>query len=63
MTEICNKADALTATATATWIGTGVFAASTAVFAVLLFTHKAEPEGDTASFRGKLRKFGISSKR
>ena len=46
MTKVCNKADALALTATATWIGTGVFAASTVAFTVLLFRHK--PGSETA---------------
>lgn len=40
MTNLCNKADTLATVATASWIATGVFAASTAVFTTLLFVHK-----------------------
>ncbi len=47
MTQVCNKADALAKTATATYITTGIFGASTVVFTVLLFTHKKK--SDTAA--------------
>jgi hypothetical protein len=40
MTRICLKADNLATAATASWIATGVFAASTALFTTLLFVHK-----------------------
>jgi hypothetical protein len=44
MTRICAKADNLAVAATASWIATGVFAASTVVFTTLLFVHKDKPE-------------------
>jgi hypothetical protein len=40
MTQICNKADTVAKVATAGFVATGVFAASTLVFATLLFVHK-----------------------
>lgn len=43
VTKVCNKADALATTATATWITTGVFGAATIVFTVLLFANKEKP--------------------
>lgn len=42
MTRVCNKADSLATTATASYIATGVFGASTIAFTVLLFTHKSD---------------------
>jgi hypothetical protein len=44
MSKICTKADNLAVAATASWIATGVFAASTVVFTTLLFVHKDKPE-------------------
>lgn len=46
VTKLCSKGNALATTATAAWIATGVFAASTAVFTTLLFTRKTN---DTAA--------------
>jgi hypothetical protein len=43
MTKICDKADALATTATAGFIATGIFAASTLVFTTLLFVHRDKP--------------------
>lgn len=43
MTKICNKADGLAKAATASFVATGVFAAATVAFAVLLFVHKDKP--------------------
>ena len=40
VTRVCIKADNLATAATASWIATGVFAASTVVFTTLLFVHK-----------------------
>lgn len=52
VTRVCNKADALAKTATATWITTGVFAASTAVFAVLIYVHREQPDAAALRRRG-----------
>lgn len=43
MTKICNKGDSLATAATAGFIATGIFAASTLVFTTLLFVHKDKP--------------------
>ena len=40
MSKICDKGDALATTATAGFIATGIFAASTVVFTTLLFVHR-----------------------
>jgi hypothetical protein len=40
VTRVCIKADNMATVATAGWIATGVFAATTAVFTTLLFVHK-----------------------
>ncbi|MCA9683005.1 MAG: hypothetical protein KC457_12470 [Myxococcales bacterium] len=40
VTEVCNKADAVAALATAGWFATGLFAIGTAAFTTLLFVHK-----------------------
>lgn len=40
MNDICDKGDALAKTATAGFIATGIFAASTVVFTTLLFVHR-----------------------
>ncbi len=45
MVEICNKGDRRAKVATATWVTTGVFAASTVVFAVLIATDKSRRGG------------------
>jgi len=42
VTKVCNRGDALATTATATWITSGVFLVSTAVFTTLLFVRKAD---------------------
>lgn len=60
MTEVCNKADTMQTLSLVGWIGTGVFGLSTAAFTTLLFVHKADSEGDSASFRGKLQKHQVS---
>ncbi len=54
MTKICNKADGLATAATAGAIATGIFAASTVVFATLLFVHKDKPGV------AKLQKHGLT---
>lgn len=59
MTQICNKADTFETVALAGWIGTGVFAASSAAFAVLLFTHKADESEATARVRKKMQKHDV----
>lgn len=43
MVKICNKADGLATAATAGFIATGIFAASTVVFTTLLFVHRDKP--------------------
>lgn len=45
MVEICNKGDRRAKVATATWVTTGIFAASTVVFAVLIATDKSRRGG------------------
>ena len=40
VTKLCDKGNALATTATASWVATGVFTVSTAVFTTLLFTRK-----------------------
>jgi len=42
MTRICIKAENVAAAATFSWVATGVFALSTAVFTTLLFVHKKD---------------------
>lgn len=42
VTKVCNKADNLATAATISWVATGVFALSTAVFTTLLFVHKKD---------------------
>jgi len=59
MTQICNKADTFETVALAGWIGTGVFAASSAVFAVFLFTHKADESEASARLRNKMQKHDV----
>ncbi len=54
MTKICNKADGLATAATAGFIATGIFAASTIVFTTLLFVHKNKPGV------ARLQKHGLS---
>jgi hypothetical protein len=54
MTKICNKADGLASAATAGFIATGIFAASTIVFTTLLFVHKNKPGV------AKLQKHGLT---
>lgn len=54
MTKICNKADGLASAATAGFIATGIFAASTLVFTTLLFVHKDKPGV------AKLQKHGLT---
>ena len=54
MTKICNKADGLATAATAGFIATGIFAASTVVFTTLLFVHKNKPGV------AKLQKHGLT---
>jgi hypothetical protein len=54
MTKICNKADGLASAATAGFIATGIFAASTLVFTTLLFVHKNKPGV------AKLQKHGLT---
>jgi hypothetical protein len=58
MTKVCNKADTLSTVSTVTWIGTGVFAASTLIFTGLLFIHKKKPASE-ALLRHKLQ-FGAA---
>ncbi|KIG12852.1 hypothetical protein DB30_00970 [Enhygromyxa salina] len=53
VTRVCIKADNMATVATAGWIATGVFAATTVVFTTLLFVHKNDK---TAA---KLRKHGV----
>ena len=48
MVEICNKGDRRAKVATATWVTTGIFAASTVVFAVLIATDKSRRGGKNA---------------
>lgn len=55
ITEICNRGDALATSATVTWITSGVFLASTAVFTTLLFVRKK----DSATAR-KMIEHGVS---
>jgi hypothetical protein len=43
MSKICNKADGLASAATGAFVATGVFAAATVAFGVLLFVHKNKP--------------------
>lgn len=52
VTTVCNKADTTAAIATASWIGTGVFAASSLVFAGLTFLHKETPAATALHRRG-----------
>ncbi len=54
MTKICNKADGLATAATAGFIATGIFAASTVVFTTLLFVHRDKPGV------AKLQKHGLT---
>jgi hypothetical protein len=54
MTKICNKADGLATAATAGFIATGIFAASTIVFTTLLFVHRGRPGV------AKLQKHGLT---
>jgi hypothetical protein len=54
MSKICNKADGLATAATAGFIATGIFAASTVVFTTLLFVHKNKPGV------AKLQKHGLT---
>ena len=42
VTEVCNRADNYATGATVSWIATGVFAASTVAFTVLLFVHQKD---------------------
>lgn len=48
VTKICNRGDALAKVATATWITTGIFAATTIAATTLLFVRKAPAEGARA---------------
>ena len=50
VTIVCNRADAIATTATVSWVATGLFAASTAVFTTLLFVHRRT--ATTATRRG-----------
>jgi hypothetical protein len=43
VTRVCIRADNLALAATVSWVATGVFAVSTAVFTTLLFVHKKKP--------------------
>ncbi len=43
VTKVCNRADTLAKVATATWITTGIFAATTVASTVLLFVHRKAP--------------------
>jgi hypothetical protein len=52
VTEVCNKADRVAAAATASWVATGVFAASTAAFATLLFVRRESPAARAFIRRG-----------
>jgi hypothetical protein len=52
VTKVCNKADALAKTATATWVTTGIFAASVVAFTVLIYVHREEPQASALRRRG-----------
>jgi hypothetical protein len=52
---VCRRGDTMATIATATWIGTGVFAASTIAFTTLLFVHR-----DKSGNMAKLRRRGAS---
>ncbi len=47
VTQVCDRGDALATTATATWITSGVFLVSTAVFTTLLFVRKDDRAAQT----------------
>ena len=48
ITELCNRGDALAKVATATWITTGIFAATTIAATTLLFVRKVPGSGERA---------------
>jgi hypothetical protein len=58
VTRVCNKADALAKTATATWVTTGIFAVSAVVFTMLIFVHRERPE--TASLWRRGLRLGVA---
>ena len=58
--EVCRRGDTLATVATASWIGAGVFAASTIAFTTLLFVHKDKKDGATAKLRARKAAFGVS---
>jgi hypothetical protein len=58
--EVCRRGDTLATVATASWIGAGVFAASTIAFTTLLFVHKEKKDGATAKLRAHGAAVGVS---
>ncbi len=57
--EVCRRGDTLATVATASWIGAGVFAASTIAFTTLLFVHK-DKDGTMAKLRKRGAVGGVS---
>ena len=57
--EVCRRGDTLATVATASWIGAGVFAASTIAFTTLLFVHK-DKDGTMAKLRKRGAVVGVS---
>ncbi len=56
--DVCNKGDALAKVATASWIATGIFAATTVVFTTLLFVHRERPGAAALRRHGVTLGFG-----
>jgi hypothetical protein len=53
VTDVCNRGDAIAATATGSWIATGILAVPTVIFTVLLFVHRERPAA------ARLRRHGV----
>jgi len=58
--RVCRKGDTLATVSTASWIGAGVFAASTIAFTTLLFVHRDRTRGATAKLRKHKATMGVS---
>jgi len=58
--EVCRRGDTLATVATASWVGAGIFAASTIAFTTLLFVHKEKKDGATAKLRAHGAAVGVS---
>ncbi|MEZ4384473.1 MAG: hypothetical protein R3A79_24305 [Nannocystaceae bacterium] len=57
--NVCRRGDTMATIATATWIGTGVFAVSTIAFTTLLFVHR-DKSGNMAKLRRRGASMGVA---